>query len=77
MKRLAFAAGLLVFALAAATPARADYAVVQFADGGCQVWWDSAATPWGSGWRKIAIALPTWAAADAALDSARAQDVCR
>jgi hypothetical protein len=75
MKQLALMIGL--FTLAVAGPARADdYAVVQFGDGYCQIWWDSAATPWGAGWTKIAVGLPDHAAARAALDTAIAQRVC-
>lgn len=77
MRRLAFATSLCAFALTTAAPARADYAVVQFEDGWCQVWWDSAAVPWGTTWRKLAIGLPTWSMARAALADARAQAVCR
>ncbi len=77
MKRLAFATGLCAMAVVASAPARADYAVVQFEDGWCQVWSDSASNPWGSGWRKLVIGLPTWSAANAALEDARAQAVCR
>jgi hypothetical protein len=77
MKRLAFATALCALTLTLAAPARADYAVVQWQDGWCQVWWDSAATPWGTSWRKLAIGLPNWDAAHAALADARAQAVCR
>ncbi len=77
MKQLAFAVGLLAVALAASTPARADYALVQFDDGYCRIWWDSADTPWGTGWTKIAVGLPDHLAAQAALDSAIAQRVCQ
>jgi hypothetical protein len=76
-KRVALAVGVLAFALAASSPARADYAVVQLQDGWCKIWWDSSDTPWGVGWRKIAIGLPDWLTADAALDTARSQGVCR
>lgn len=78
MKRSAFAIGLLAVALgfAASTPARADFAVVQFGNTHCQIWWDSSANPWGDDWRKIAIGLPTWSAAEAALDAARSQNAC-
>jgi hypothetical protein len=78
MNRSAFAISLFVLALgfAAATPARADFAVVQYGNGDCQIWWDSGANPWGTDWRKISIGLPDWSAARAALDSARAQSVC-
>ena len=77
MKQLALAVGLLSLALAAASSARADdYAVVQFGDGYCRIWWDSAGTPWGVGWTKIAVGLPDHFAARAALDIAIAQRIC-
>ena len=74
---LAFAAGVLALGLAVSTPARADFAVVRYADGHCQIWWDSADDPWGAGWSKIAIGLPDSTAAHIALDNAIAQQICR
>ena len=41
MKRLAFAVGVLALGFAAATPARADFAVVKFELGFCRIWWDT------------------------------------
>lgn len=76
LKYLGFAVFILAIGFAASAPARADFAVVQFGDGYCRIWHDSGADPWGATWRKIAIGLPTWSAAESALDSARAQDVC-
>jgi hypothetical protein len=79
MKRLIFsicAAAALTIAFAV-SPARADYALVRFEDGWCRIWWDSAGTPWGVGWTKIAIGMPDWLIASAALSNARAQGVCR
>jgi hypothetical protein len=76
MKQLIFAVSILAIGIAASTPARADFAVVQFGDGYCRIWHDSGADPWGADWRKIAIGLPTWDSASDALDSARAQDIC-
>jgi hypothetical protein len=76
MKQLAVVICILATGLAISTPARADFAVVQFGDGYCRIWHDSADDPWGASWRKIAIGLPTWSAASVALDSARAQAVC-
>jgi hypothetical protein len=51
--------------------------VVRFGDGSCQIWWDSAANPWGAGWTKIAVGLPDHATAQVALDTEIAQTVCR
>jgi hypothetical protein len=76
MKHLGFAVGILALGVAAATPARADYAVVRWESGFCQVWWDSGATPWGAGWTKIAIA-PNWQEAWAARDTAVMNGTCR
>jgi hypothetical protein len=76
MKRLLFVIGMLAIGLAV-SPARADYALVRFEDGWCRVWWDSAATPWGANWTKLAYGLPDWFAADAALGAARSQGACR
>jgi hypothetical protein len=82
MKRLAFAVGVVMLGFTAlgfalSTPARADYAVVQLDDGWCKIWWESGAPPWGTGWTKIAIGLPDWLAASAALSTARSQGECR
>jgi hypothetical protein len=76
-KTWAFAIGLLTTGfVAAATSAQADYAVVQFGDGSCRIWWDSAGNPWGDRWTKIAIGLPDHETAQVALDSAFAQRIC-
>jgi hypothetical protein len=77
MKRLALATGICAFATAMSAPAHADYTVIQFESGWCEIWSDSAATPWGAGWRKVVIGLPTWSAASAALADARTQALCR
>ena len=76
MKYLSVAIGVLMLGFAVATPARADFAVVQFGNGHCQIWWDSADNPWGESWRKIAIGLPDWSTASLALNGARAQNLC-
>ena len=75
MKRFAFAVGLLALGVAAAAPARADYAVVRFETGYCQIWWDGSATPWGVNWTKVAI-TPDWASAYSALYAAIAARTC-
>jgi hypothetical protein len=76
MKQIAFAIALSAFGIAASNPARADFMVVQFGSGHCEVWHDSSDDPAGAGWRKLAYGLPSWSAAISALDAARAQDVC-
>ncbi len=76
MKRLVFAVGVLALGLAAATPARADYAVVKFESGFCRVWWDSAANPVGIGWTKLVVNLPDPVTAVAALKTAIANGAC-
>jgi hypothetical protein len=76
MKQLSFAVFILAIGFTVSTPARADFAVVQFGDGYCRIWHDSGDDPWGAEWRKIAIGLPTWDAASVALHDARAQAVC-
>jgi hypothetical protein len=45
MKRLAFAVGLLAFGFTAASPAHADFAVVEFNSGYCRVWTDTVFGP--------------------------------
>jgi hypothetical protein len=76
MKRFALSAAILACSLVAAqTSARADYAVVRFADGNCQIWSDASDTPWGTAWSKIAI-TPDWSMAQAALDDAIADRTC-
>jgi hypothetical protein len=77
MKRLAFAACLMAASLTMSSLARADYAIVQFSDGFCQVWWDSAGNPWGAGWAKLSIGIPDYDVARATLEGAIMQGTCR
>ena len=75
MKRLSLASAILTLGFAAAAPARADYTVVRFETGYCQLWWDGSATPWGVNWTKLAI-TPDWASANSALNAAIANGAC-
>jgi len=76
MKRLAFVFGVLALSFAAAVPARADFAVVKFELGYCRIWWATSATPWGTGWTKVATA-PTFEGAWAAQSAAVKKGICK
>jgi hypothetical protein len=76
MKRLAFAVGVLALGFTAATPARADFAVMKFELGFCRIWWDTGAKPWGAGWTQVATA-PDFSAAWAAQDAAVKKGKCK
>jgi hypothetical protein len=76
MKRLVFAAGVLALGFAAATPARADFAVVKFELGFCRIWWDTGAKPWGSGYKVLATA-PDFASAWAAQTNEVKEGKCK
>jgi hypothetical protein len=65
MKFGAFAAGVLAFGFAAATPAFADFAVAKFADGSCRAWATHEAKPWSGDWKYVWVGLPSWEAAQA------------
>ncbi len=67
MKRLAFGIGILALSFVATVPARANFSVIKFADGHCEVWWDQSFPPRGASWTKIAI-TPDWWSAQFALD---------
>jgi hypothetical protein len=77
MKHLALAVGVVTLASAASTSARADYAVIQFGDGRCEIWQDSGSDPAGAGWTKLAFGFADYLAAQDARDAAFAQGVCR
>jgi hypothetical protein len=76
MKHLAFAVGVLALGFAAATPARADFAVVKFELGFCRIWWATSAKPWGSNYTIVATA-PDFASAWAAQSDAVKNGKCR
>jgi hypothetical protein len=60
MKGLVFAMGALALGLAAATPARADFAVIKFKDtGACRAWYDHTAKPWGTT-QVLWVKTPSW-----------------
>ena len=57
--------GVLAIGLAAAVPARADFAVVKFPDKTCQAWAEHRAVPAGAGWKYLWVSVPTWEVAQA------------
>ena len=59
MKYLSVATGLLMLGFIAATPAHADFAVVQYGNGHCQIWWDSGDNPWATPGKRSLSACPT------------------
>ena len=60
MKGLVFAMGALALGLAAATPARADFAVIKFKDtDACRAWYDHTAKPWGTT-QVLWVKTPSW-----------------
>jgi hypothetical protein len=82
MTRLAFVLGLLALGFVSTTPARADFAVIEFNSGYCRIWTDTAFgpedgrylwfwSPWG--WM---YSFPTWEAADMAMHRAVAHHRC-
>jgi hypothetical protein len=76
MKRLAFAIGVLALGFTAATPARADFAVMKFETGFCRIYWDSSAKPWiGTG--TVVAKAATWEAAWAAQSAAVQKGKCK
>ncbi len=60
MKGLVFALSATALGLAAATPARADSAVIKFKDtGACRAWYDHTAKPWGTT-QVLWVKTPSW-----------------
>jgi len=83
MKKLAFALGLLVVGLSAATPASADFAVVQWKSGYCRVFGDSQFGPqdgkyhWYRHRHHVHYRFATWAAAEKAMHGSVAHHRCQ
>jgi hypothetical protein len=62
---LCAAAGLALAALAATTPAKADFHLIRWQDSGfCQIWDQSIPTaPWPSNYSVVSMPVPTFLAA--------------
>jgi hypothetical protein len=67
----------MVLGLLAATPAKADFSVIRWTSGWCQIW-DNAVptTPWPTDYTVVATKLPNWNAAWAAFHGAIASRKC-
>ena len=82
MKRLAVVVGLLAMGFVAATPAKADFAIVKFKSGYCRIWSNTAVAPpdgkflWWRAGHHWFYRLPTWAAAEHKLHKAVAMHRC-
>jgi hypothetical protein len=77
MKRIAFAIGVLALGFAAATPARADFAIVKFKDtGACRAWYNTAVKPWGNT-QVLWVSEPNWDAAQSKRAYAVAHRWCK
>ena len=63
MKRMAIAVGVLALGFAAATPTRADFAIIKFQDGTCRAWAESKVGPWPPGSKYLTVGLASWDAA--------------
>jgi hypothetical protein len=67
----------MALGLLAATPAKADFSVIRWTSGWCQIWDNSVPTqPWPSDYTVVAAKLPNWSAAWAALHGAIASRKC-
>lgn len=77
MKQFVFAISALALGFAAATPARADFAVVKFRDNGaCRAWYDHTAKPWGK-YQVLWAKTPTWDVAQTKGDYAMKHKWCK
>jgi hypothetical protein len=63
MTRLSIALCATVLGVAAATPALADYEIIGFEDGRCEIWQQGPSWPWGDSWVVLASDIPDHQAA--------------
>ncbi len=63
MKRLSVALCATVMGIAAASPALADYEIIGFEDGRCEIWQQGPSRPWGDRWVVLASDIPDHRAA--------------
>jgi hypothetical protein len=79
MTRPILALATLVIALFAASPVRADYAIIRWSWGDCRVWDNSGLwpVPLGVGWTLLATDLPTYGTASVLLEDLYRQGICR
>jgi hypothetical protein len=75
MKFCALGIVILVSGLVAVTPARADFSLIRFADGHCEIWWGAYAAPLSAGWIKLGI-TPDWWSAQVLRDEALLHGAC-
>jgi hypothetical protein len=75
---LAFAA-LVATTFFAASPARADYSIVQWGSGDCTIWDEVGLyrDPVGGNWARVVVGIPTWGEAKVVLEGMYRQGMCR
>ena len=75
MRSCVLSIGILLSMLVAQTPARADFSLIRFADGHCEIWWGAYAAPMSAGWIKLGI-TPDWWSAQIMRDEAILHGAC-
>ena len=79
MKPLSLAFAALVVTLFAASPARADYSIVQWNSGDCTIWDEFGwyRDPVGDGWARVVVGIPSRSEANRVLEGMYRQGMCR
>jgi len=76
MKTITLASVLALAVIAASTPARADWRIVQWFYGDCKIWFDKGIPPFGGGWRSLTGPIPDYGTARHVLQRFYDRRVC-
>ena len=76
MKTITLASVFALVVIAAGTPARADWRIVQWFYGDCKIWFDKGIPPFGGGWRSLTGAIPDYGTARHVLQRFYDRRVC-
>jgi len=77
MRRSILAACAVALVFAAASPARADWRIIQWFYGDCKIWFDKGIPPFGGGWRTLSGPIPDYGTAYHVLQGFYDRRVCR